>query len=270
MGDSILRVAARTLLAKKPLNLSLYGLEGLTTGQPTTLYHGTTKLFRVFDMNRSRDELVNKFYGRGIFLTPSKRVASKYADANRNIGFDVDIIEDLKKKNPNAGKFLQAVYDKGPDGWEHFMEENGFLRENPPPGEGRLDIEGFQKFLGVDPNSLGDLAGYILGSKTKPVSMGGDNTLDLLMNTGTGAPSWIYDNLDEVGLDSKTYRPKIYTVVATVENTLVTASKPEARKARSKGYDCVVFHGSDLVDGVPEVAIFDSKKVKVRKIEVID
>lgn len=81
--------------AKDPL--SEYNLKGLRTGQPVTLYHGTTRLFRTFDMNQSRDELVDSYYGKGIFLSPSKRVAALYANANRNIGFPSG-----HRRRPNA------------------------------------------------------------------------------------------------------------------------------------------------------------------------
>ena len=52
--------------------LAYYGLDGMLEGKPTTLYHGTTAWFRKFDLSKSRDELVNQFYGSGIFLTPKK------------------------------------------------------------------------------------------------------------------------------------------------------------------------------------------------------
>jgi len=219
-------------------------------------------------MSLSRDELVNRFYGRGIFLTPSKRVAAHYADANRNIGFNPSIIDDLKRKNPNAGRFLESLYKHGKDAWEKFLREEGFWRDDPPPGEGAVDFTGFQKHLGVDPNTLGDIAGYIIGSATKPLGFGEDGALSLF-NQSTGAPEYLYQELDEVGLDSKTYRPKVYTVSVTVENTLITASQSEARRASSQGYDCVVYYGSDLVSGVPEVAVFNPRNVKVKHIEVV-
>jgi hypothetical protein len=58
-------------------------------------------------------------------------------------------------------------------------------------------------------------------------------------------------------------------VVVSCKNPLVTGSKAEAKKARARGYDCVVFHGADLVDGVPEVAIFDAKRAQIKKVEVV-
>lgn len=259
--------------AKRDLELSRYGLEGLTSGAPVKLYHGTTRLFRRFDMSFSRDELVNKFYGKGIFLTPSKRVAEQYANANRNVGFDPSIIDDLARKNPNAAKFLKSLYDHGlGDGWELYMAQNGFIRENPPPGEGTLDTEAFYKHLhGVDPNTLGDLAGYIIGSKKSLPSTSSplDEIMEAFHGAPTGVPDWVYDNLDEVGLNSKVYRPKVYTVVVTASKTLVTASKSEAAKARTNGFECVVYYGTDLVGGVPEVAVFNPKQVRIQRIEVV-
>lgn len=257
----------------KALDLSDYHLSGLTDGHPVTLYHGTTKLFRHFSVDKSRDELVTKFYGLGIFLTPSKRVAERYAEANRNIGFDPSLIDDLKRRNPNAGKFLQTLYDHGRDGWELYWKANGFMRENPEPGQGALDLEGFAKHIGgLDPNTLGDLAGYIIGSKTKPLDSEADpleEFTNIFHGAPTGAPDWLYDDLDKIGMDSKVYRPKVYTAVVTVSNTLVTANKSQASKARAKGFEAVVFFGSDLVDGVPEVAVFNPRQVRVKAIEVV-
>lgn len=248
---------------------SHYGLEGLLTGDPVTLYHGTTATFTRFDLSKSRDELVDQFYGKGIFLTPSKRVAWKYANANRNMGLPVEVISDLKRVNRAAGDFLEAVYKLGSDAWESFARDNGFWNDNPPPGEGTFDFRGFQDFLKVDPNTVSDLAGFIPGAKKSGEPS--DDSLGELMDTlhgNTGSPDWMYGLLDDVGLDSNHYRPKVYKVVAKAKNTLVTASKSEARKARSKGYDAVIFHGSDLVDGVPEVALFDPNDVKVLGYEV--
>lgn len=269
MYASHTRVAAR-FLAAKTLDLSHYDLEGLPEGKPTVLYHGTTASFRVFDLSKSRDELVNRFYGKGIFLTPSKRVAAQYAGANRNTGLDPSVVADLTRVNRPAGTMLRALYEHGQDGWEVYAKANGFWTDTPAEGQGALDYTGLQKQLGVDPNTLMDVAGYIVGSKKETLSSG-DELADLFNPTPTGAPGWLYDNLDELGLDSTVYRPKVYTVVVSgLQKTLVTASKPAARKARSQGYDSVVYFGADLVGGVPEVAVFDPHKVKVTVVQVVD
>jgi hypothetical protein len=248
--------------AAKALNLSHFGLEGLTSGKPVTLFHGSTRLFTSFDMGKSRTELVDRFYGAGIFLVPSKRVAEQYAEANRNMGFDPSLIDDLKKRNAKAGAFMETLYSKGDAAWDDWTPEKLGVA---PGGD---YIEALQKLAGgVDPNTLSDVCQFIEGTRVR--RLGAENEPINIFNTSTGLPAWAYDNLDEIGLDSKTYRPKVYTVTVTVSNPLVTASKSQARGAKSKGYDAVVFYGSDLVGGVPEVAVFKSSDVKIVHVEVV-
>lgn len=255
-------VAARFLTADLPINLDHWDLGGLLRGENVTLYHGTTKSFHTFDMSKSRKELVDSFYGVGIFLTPSKYVADLYAYANRNIGFDADIIDDLRSHNPKAAAVLKTMYDLGNDAWDLWTPQFFGVE----PGGGYMEaIE--QLAGGVDPNTLSDVCQYIIGSKMAPSSSKNDGPM--LFNQSTGMPDWVYNDLDKIGIDSAKYRPKVYTVTVKVGNTLVTANKSQARAARSKGYDCVVFHGSDLVDNVPEVAVFDPHKVRINHVEVI-
>jgi len=42
----------------------------------------------------------------------------------------------------------------------------------------------------------------------------------------------------------------------------------QARNAKSKGYEAVIFHGSDLVGGIPEVAVFKGSHVRITKVDV--
>jgi hypothetical protein len=248
----------RYLPEDRELNLAQWGLEGLMMGKPTKLYHGTTRLFRKFDLKQSRDELVKDYYGSGIFLTPSRRVAADYAYANRNKGFPKDVIDKLKRKNKNAGAFLQALYDEGDRAWDTYGEKHGIVTA----------VEWDQHLGGLDANTIGDVAGYILGSKVKPLSSGGGD-FSLFNYTAIGLPDYVYDNLEELGIDSKPYRPKVYTVMATVRNPLVTQSQAKARGARASGYDSVIYYGPFLVQDVPEVAVFDPKKVRITKIDVL-
>lgn len=232
-------------------------LRDLVDGRPVVLYHGTTRSFQTFEVDKSRLDMVNQFYGPGIYLTPSKRVAEKYAESNRNIGFDPEIIEALKSKNRLAGAFLEQLVTKGVDTWDEY---HAILKEKGLPGYA------LEEYLGINPNYLSDIAGFVVDSKIKPLV--GDDTTSLFSQS-TGAPAWLYDLLDEVGLDSAQYRPKVYTVAVVVNKPLVTMSSAQARRARSKGYDSVVFFGSHLVDGVPEVAVFSSRNVRVLKVEVV-
>jgi len=261
MQPSPRHVAARFLAQARDLNLAEWGLDGLTKGQRVTLYHGTTRSFRAFDMQKSRTELVNRFYGAGIFLTPSKRVASDYADANRNIGFDSSLLDDLKRKNPKAAAFMRQLYERGNDAWDLWTPETlGVQREQF--GDAMTRLAG-----GVDPNTLADVCRFVIGSKLTEEPR--DDGFVNIFSQSTGMPAWAYDQLDEIGLDSNRYRPKIYTVSVVAKNTLVTASKSQAKSAKSKGYDCVVFYGADLVQGVPEVAVFDAHAVTITHVEVV-
>lgn len=225
--------------------LAYYGLDGMLEGKPTTLYHGTTAWFRKFDLSKSRDELVNQFYGSGIFLTPKKSVAGQYANANRNIGFPPEIIKDFKRVDPKGGAFMETLYKQGDSAWEMFDWQSDPALEDKA-------------------QDIADLTDWIIGTKTKRPTGGGFTSI---FSMSSGMPEYIYDRLDDLGLNSLKYRPKVYTVTANVKNPLVTASKSEARKAKSKGYDSVIYTGSDLVDEVPEVAVFDPRKVAILKVE---
>jgi hypothetical protein len=238
---------ARAYRARREPNLDHWGLDGLVEGKPTVLYHGTTRLFRRFDLSRARGELVERFYGRGIFLTPKKAVAGQYADANRNIGFDPEVLDDLKRINPEAGAFAWALYRKGSAAWDDY-DWNALAHE----------------IGGVDPNDVGDLVDYVIGSKTEPAR--GDEPV-MFFNQSTGMPGYVYDLLDTLGIKSFKYRPKVYTVSVKVSNPLITDSQAEARRARSNGYDSVVYHGPNTVDHAPEVAVFDPSRVRIRRVE---
>lgn len=256
------RVASRHLSAEADAcHLRDYGLEGLLQGEPVTVYHGTTRMFRHFDLKHARPELVNAYYGVGIFFVPDKGVARQYADANRNMGFPPSLVGDLTSRNRRAGAFLQGLVERGRDVWDDYTRESLKLEPGDDYGDAVQEAAG-----GVDPNTLSDIAGWVLGSKFRGLPQ--DEGFTNIFSTSTGMPGYAYDSLDEVGLDSFDYRPKVYTVrLSGCERVLVTKKKPEARSARARGYDAVVFCGSDLVGGVPEVAVFDPSKAKVLKVE---
>lgn len=87
---------------------------------------------------------------------------------------------------------------------------------------------------------MADVTRWIIGSKLKP-NQGGEPVHIFDMSTGMG--EWIY--------------------------LLVTGSRSQARSARSKGYDCVVYHGPGIVGGVPEIAVFDPDNARIMGVEVV-
>lgn len=248
--------------------LGYFGLDEFVKGSPIVLYHGTTTSFSSFDIDKSRKNLVDKYTGIGIFLTPSKKIAWKYAMSSRNKGLPVGVIDDVKKANPHAGEFLEMLYKHGQRGWELFWKEKGFLRDNPGEGAGELDTEAFRAYLNVDANSLMDVATFIEGSSYEASGSEESSLLDLFSGTPQGAPDWLFDELDSLGVDSTKYKPKVYKVSTQASHVLVTGDKEEAKRAFSLGYDAFVFMGEDLVDGVPEVAIRDGSQVNILDVEV--
>ncbi len=253
-----LRESARLLAGT--FDAASWDLEGLLEGRAVRLYHGTTNSFTAFDIKHARLELVDRYYGAGIFLTPSLKVAWQYAYANRNMGFPESIIDDLAKRNGSAAKVLRLMYEQGAAVWDKDLSMEALGAKDGEFMEALNRATG-----GVDANILQDICPWIIGSKMKPLS--GNDPVMFLSTQGTGMPSYVYDNVDEIGLDSKTYRPKVYTVMVQSAKTLVTASKAEARKAHRKGYEAVIYHGSDLVGGVPEVAVFDATKVRIEAVD---
>lgn len=254
------RTGAKLSFAKS-FDPAHWDLQSLFANQPTTLYHGTTAQFNQFSAQKSRTELVDNYYGAGIFLTPSKDVAEQYARANRNAGFPPSIIQDLKTQH--AKQFVQDLVHHGAQAWERYSREALHLG----PQEDYFEV--LFKLLGADPNDLADIARYIIGSRSK-VDLE-DDSLELLMSGRSSAmPHYMYDTLDSVGINSAKYRPKVYTVSVTAKNILATSSKSQAKQARNKGYDCVVYYGSDLVSGVPEVAVFNANQVHITSVELAD
>lgn len=249
----------------RPDELASYGLDKLIRGAPTLLYHGTNRTFTRFNLDYVRHELIDKFYNApGIFLTPRKPVAATYAWAARNASLPKTIVQDLIRANPDAGDILHRLVVQGGDAWDGlFQDAAARFPDVSPPYAALERMSG-----GVDPNTLMDIAGHIEGSAYGEKET--ETTLFELwgMSSGSGTPEYIFDAIDTIGLDSTLYRPKVYTVIVQTERVLVTASKTEAVNAK-RNYDAVIFHGSDLVQGVPEVVVFNPDHVRVVKYDVV-
>jgi len=247
--------------------LDAYGLDDLVRTGSGTLYHGTTRQFQRFDMAYIRHDLIDQFYkAPGIFLTPRWAVAEQYADAARNALLSTGVIADLARKNRGAGEVLARLVHEGRAAWGSLYADAKAAFPDARNGTDALE----QMTAGVDPNTLLDIAMHIEGSRYAEAPQ--EETLfDLWSGAVKSTPAWVFDTLDLAGLDSSEYRPKVYTVeVFGLDRVLVTQSKAKAEAAKAKGYDAVVFcGGADLIDGVPEVVVFNPSKVKVTKVEVV-
>ena len=255
-------------------HLDSYGLDDLIRTGSGKLYHGTNRQFKRFDMAYIRHDLINRFYkAPGIFLTPRRATAEQYADAARNAMVPAVVVADLVRTNRGAGEVLTRLVGEGRDAWDGLRAEAKAAFPDATYFEAMEMMTG-----GVDQNTLMDLAKHIEGTRYTDAPeenslFEATNSLFALWGSAapTSTPVWVFDALDRLGLDSSEYRPKVYTVeVSGLDRVLVTRSKAEAGKAKAKGYDAVVFCGSDLVDGVPEVVVFDPSNVRVTKVDLVE
>jgi len=243
-------------------DLGQYNLANIDKGSAVTAYHGTTSYFDSFDESKARRELVDKFYGPGLFFTTSKKAARSYANANRNIGFPTTVIDDLKKINPEAGNLMQNLYENG---WGDFYKKVEEGVEEKGPEIFWQDMNNLMQ--GLDINDIADVCRNIIGSKIKTESAN-EEPINIF-NMSTGMPAYVYNLLDDIGIDSFKYRPKVYTVeISGIKNPLITSDQEEARHARELGHDAIIYYGPNIVGGHPEVAVFDPNKISIKDIEL--
>lgn len=228
--------------------LKYYNLQRFVEGGWVTLYHGTVAHFNKFDMSYVREELVNSFYGKGIFFTPSKEIAWEYALANRNYGLPSSVIEEVSRQYPKAGAFMLLQHEVGYSASWDVLVSMGF--------DFALDT-----LDGLDPNNVSDVVPYIIGAQDPVIQE------QTLFGSRLMVPDYIFETLEEWGIDTTPYKPKVYVCLCRASNVLVTNNMSEAKRAPKQGYDGVVYHGSQLVGGVPEVAIHNSKNIKILRVD---
>ena len=240
-----------------------HGLQDIVDHGTGILYHGSTRSFQKFDTRYVRHNLVDKYYGGGIFLTPKKHVAEQYAGATRNASLPSSIIQDLSSIHPNAALLLQALVDEGGGAWDKLFA----IATKHYPDE--TPAEALELWLGLDPNLILDISEHVEGSRSARQTE--ETLFDLWGKTSLSVPSYIFDTIQQVGLNPEAYQPKVYTVlVSGLEKVLVTKSRSAAKKAHANGYDAVIFCGMDLVGNVPEVAVFDPGRVRILRREVVE
>lgn len=226
-------------------------------------YHGTTSMFSSFDPAYIRGQS-NMKVGSGIYLTPDKDIARGYATGARNAMLPARVVDDLERVNPAAGQMLRLLVQRGnEEGWDEMV---ALAKQSYPNGSGHDAVE---RMIGIDPNHVFDISQHVVGSRTAQRQ---EESLFSLWGIGgpSGVPWYVYDYLDQLGVDSKVYRPKVYTLlVSGVRNVLVTGDSDVGRRARAQGHDAVVYTGSDVEDGVPEVVVFDPSKVRVVDVEAV-
>lgn len=95
-----------------------------------------------------------------------------------------------------------------------------------------------------------------------------EQVFDVLHGGGSrGTPDWIFNVIERLGLNRMRYEPKVYKVELRATNVLVTGKRSEARKARQNGFDGLVYTGSDLVRGVPELVVYNPNQIRILDIK---
>ena len=240
-----------------------FDIENFVNAGTGVFYHGTTSMFSSFDPAYIRSQ-ANMKVGSGIYLTPVKYIALGYATGARNAVIPASVVDDLERVNPAAGKMLRLLVQRGNEvSWDEIFA----LAKQSYPNESGIDA--LERMIGTDPNHLLDISHHVDGSRTVQRQ---EASLFSLWGIGgpAGVPWYVYDYIDQLGVDSKAYRPKVYTLlVSGVRNVLVTDSQERGRGARAQGYDAIVYTGRDVEDGVPEVVVLDPSKVRVVKVEAV-
>lgn len=254
-----------------PQPLSFYNKEiseFLHSGNPITVYHGTTGDFRDFDDKYMRDDLLNQpqFIGSGFFFAVSWKTAYKYADSGRNSVITYDEVFPLLKKG-----LSREVYQYAKHLYHHGWDENLTEMINSRSPEG-LTRGQYLDTLGIDMNDLVDVVDAIEGSHG--MSQAQADELGEIMgifsgNSSSGRHSVAYI-LEELGIDPNPILPKILTCRVKADNVKLVKDLVEAKLAKREGYDAIVWYGGEhLVNDEPEIVIFNPHNISVTNVKVL-
>ena len=193
-----------------------------------------------------------------MYFSEAPEVSNKYANANANASFDEEVISEVAQKDPMAGKVLENIHKLGhSEGWAKSKKDLGSdLIE-------QLDQNG------IDPNDLNDISEYIRGAKIYSNNLD-ESGLDMF-NTSTTSeiPEVILNMADRLGIKNI---PRESRVIDTFLDKSIrikdlgNVENPKALSisAKKEGFDGVRFTTSESVEGAPEVAIWNTDKIKTK------
>lgn len=240
----------------------------LHSGKPITVYHGTTSDFKDFESKHMREELLNhpNRVGNGFFFSVSKKTAERYADSNRNSVITYGEVFPLLKKSLPSEVYQYAVHLYH-HGWDGKLTE--MMMEKAPSGMTRGQ---YLDTLGIDMNDVVDLVNSIEGShgmnKAQADALG--EILSFFSGSSSSGREGVGDLLRNIGIDPTPILPKVLTCIVRADNVKLVHDIGEAKVAQGEGYDAIVWAGGgDLVNGDPEVVVYDARNIRVTKIEII-
>ena len=244
--------------------------EFLHSGNPITVYHGTTSDFKTFDAKYMREELLNlpQFIGTGFFFTVSKATAHTYADSGRNSAISYDEVFPLLKEGlpSEVYQYADHLYHHG---WDDKLTD--MMMEKAPSGMTRGE---YLDSIGIDMNDVVDVVDAINGSHG--MSQAQVDARDAIFSIFSGSSSsgrgGVAYSLESLGINPDPILPKVLTCKVRANNVKLVRDLKEAKSARSEGYDAIIWYdvdGGQLVNDEPEVVIFDANNIRVTDIEVL-
>lgn len=239
------------------------------------LFQGTNRQFDKHSEKHHRTPLNDNYQGDWFCFTASKDVAWKYADAARNQNLNRELFfEDLKNilnksQNPDRDYIYQLCenivslgYDEGFDAIYQQIK-NDKKTEEPEHYLFHQVIHNICNELDFDFNDLCDLLEYVEGSKYNHNHDDINFIANLLNAQIEYLPHYLVDDMKLMGFDKSIPQPRIIECEISATKILTTNNPSEAKKAKSLGYDLVIYNGDGTVDGEPEYLVLSPQQISL-------
>ena len=228
-------------------------LKLILNGEQSYAFHGTNREFDKFEPSQVRKWRADKFLGEGIFLTPNKDIAIKYANANANVELPITLLDDAKKIDKELYDFMYSLYYKGNIAWQ-LPEFEKFVSSTYDK-EKQTFI--YNNKFNVDCNDIAEIVNLIPGSKSyddyNKDSKNDDGFFNIFGTSSSALNETTIKLLKELGFGD--YSPKIFTVLIN-GTTSVLMSKNVSEIKNSKKYDIIIaYNVPNLIKDVPEIII---------------
>jgi hypothetical protein len=227
-------------------------LDRILRGEDSYAYHGTNRDFNKFDMSFLRQWRADEFLGNGIFLTPDKNIAEKYADANANSELPITLLDDAKKIDKDLAEFMQNLYYKGNSTWSDpkiidMMD--------------KWDLNDIAELVNLIPNSQSEK------DYRKNNVDNNSNFVNFFSTSHSALSIHQIKDLEKFGFGN--YYPKIYTVYIKGTNSILLSNSISEIK-KSKHDIIIAYNVENLIDDVPEIIIKNVDLLIVLKKEILN
>jgi hypothetical protein len=237
-------------------------------GEP--VYHGTRQTFDEYNPNLANTARTQEFGGiNATYFSPKNETALRYAQAaNSGKFFSASVIDDIKKINPFLADYIDGLYKKG----------DGYVDKTITSSEDFVTKSG-----GITLTEAANIANNIRGSKSSyGYIQEGDqtisrdvnafnsarNTLEKLGVSASGSPRVMEGvltkdaKIKDIGFVADKHARVGEDHVTTFANEILTRL---TRQAKEQGYDGVKFRTEQSIDRQPEIAVWNTDKIKTKK-----